>query len=70
MAAERISAPYNFYLHFGVEGVQRARTLSADSTRDGETDSEMPLGDLGRCFRSDFGRPEEADDDAPHDVMP
>jgi hypothetical protein len=28
MAAERISAPYNFYLHFGVEGVQRARTLS------------------------------------------
>jgi hypothetical protein len=54
MAVDRISAPYSFYLHFGVEGVPRARALSETFTRHGDTNSERLLGDLRHCFS---GRP-------------
>jgi hypothetical protein len=59
MAIDYISAPYNFYLHFGIEGVQRARELNA-SIRDKGVSSEMMPGLLRSCFSSNFGGPEAA----------
>jgi hypothetical protein len=60
MAATRITAPYGFYLHFGVEGVERARALSAIFVRRGGTKSEMLLAELKRCFSRGFAGLEES----------
>jgi hypothetical protein len=59
MAINYISAPYGFYLHFGIEGVQRARELSASIGEKGVR-SEMMLGLLRGCFGSGLGGPEVA----------
>jgi hypothetical protein len=58
MAGDRISAPYNFYLHFGVEGVQRAKEMSATYFRRGGTDGKRLLGGLRSCFSGSLHGPE------------
>lgn len=61
LSSECISAPYSFYLHFGVEGVRRARALSAAYIRRGGTDNKMLVGALRSCFSSSLpGRGPEA----------
>jgi hypothetical protein len=61
LAVDRISAPYCFYLHFGVEGVQRARAFSAIvGVRRGGRAGEMLLGVLRSCFSGPFPGPEDA----------
>jgi hypothetical protein len=46
-----ISAPYSFYLHFGAEGVDKARKF-ADKVRNyaGNKERSVPLGLLRACF--------------------
>jgi hypothetical protein len=54
LGADSISAPYSFYLHFGAQGVQRAREFSATKCFDKLRSSPMLLGLLRACFEPDF----------------
>jgi hypothetical protein len=54
LGADLISAPYSFYLHFGAQGVQRARELSAMKSFDKLRNNPMQLGLLRSCFQSNF----------------
>ena len=63
MGADLISAPYSFYLHFGAQGVQRVRELSATRFFDKLRDSPMALGVLRASFESDIQVPGELSDD-------
>ena len=59
LGADAISAPYSFYLHFGAQGVQRARQFSATRVCDKLRNSPMLLGLLRACFQPDFQLPAE-----------
>jgi hypothetical protein len=59
LGADVISAPYSFCLHFGAEGVQRAREFSKTGFFDKLRDSPILLGILGACFQPDFKLPAE-----------
>jgi hypothetical protein len=50
--ADSISAPYNFYLHFGAEGVRLVRKFSTTRMFHAEK-PELMLGTLRHCFSSD-----------------
>jgi hypothetical protein len=47
---ELINAPYSFYLHFGAEGLQRAREMHASLGAAATSKNPMLLGLLRSCF--------------------
>ena len=53
--AHCISAPYSFYLHFGVEGVNRAREVSLSFVGK-EKNGEILLGYMRACFSEGFSK--------------
>jgi hypothetical protein len=63
LGADCISAPYSFYLHFGAQGVQRAREFSATRFFHNPRNSRMLLGLLRACFHPDFQLPAELSND-------
>jgi hypothetical protein len=58
-----IDALYSFNLHFGAQGVQRVRELTAMRFFEKLRDSPMVLGYLRACFQPDFQMPPEMSDD-------
>jgi hypothetical protein len=54
--AELISAPYNFYLHFGSKGVRQVRQFRASALFKHPESAEAKIGHLRTCFtaRSEF----------------
>jgi hypothetical protein len=59
LCPDSISAPYSFYLHFGAQGVQRVRELSATRLFDTASNSRTALGLLRGCFQPNFQLPAE-----------
>lgn len=57
--ADLISAPYAFYLHFGSEGVQHVRELSANRVFKEFRSKPGTVGILRSCFSPGFKLPEE-----------
>jgi len=55
MDSHCISAPYGYYLHFGDEGVQRVRKLSAELS-DKQKNGPFTLGLLRGCFQRNLLR--------------
>ena len=55
-----ISAPYSFYLHFGAQGVKRAREFSKTMVFEKLRNSPLLLGLLRSCFQADFQLPAES----------
>ncbi len=57
LARNSIFAPYCFSLHFGVEGVQHVRSLTATGAFEDRESSGMMLGLLRRCFDPGYQPP-------------
>lgn len=59
LGVDHISAPYSFYLHFGAQGVQRARDFSATKLFGKLRNSPALLGLLRSCFNSNVQLPSD-----------